>query len=409
MPPIVFYFPYPRVGGVSVLFLRLARRLAVERDVYLMDLPQGYMASNLPAGVRFIPFDRPKDIPTDALVVFQSAPPWRIENLGSFPPTARLLFWNLHPNNLNPLLFQQGSRLERLWGFSGVNRLLSLGRKRRLVRTCQLLCDRQSLVFMDAENHGHTQTGLGLALPARLLPITTDDRPEGLAPPTAPVAGERLRAAWVGRLEDFKIPILLHTLSRLDAVTSLDIDFEVIGEGAQQAQVEAHVRRLQRVAVQFRGHVSHTALDAELQRQHVVFAMGTAALDSARLGLPTFCLDFAYRPIEGCYRYRLLREIQGYNVGEQITAAHMESVSSLESTLQLVVANYGRESDAALAYWVANHSPQSVLHRFGDAAQQASATIADLVQAGLHRPDPVTALVCGCDPRKVPSNGFILR
>lgn len=409
MSPVVFYFPYPKVGGVSVLFLRLASKLVSEREVYLMDLPDGYMTVNRPAGVRFIPFNRPQDVPTDALVVFQSVPPWRIENLQAFPRSARLLFWNLHPYNLNPLLFQQGSRFERLPGFGRLNRLLSLLRTRRLARTCGLLCAKGSLVFMDAENRSRTAAVLDVELSERLMPITTDDRPSGLIPLSPPVAGERLRAAWVGRLEDFKIPILLHTLSRLDEVKSLQVDFEIIGEGAQNDLVVAHAQQLKHVAVHFRGYISHTELDQELLQQHIVFAMGTAALDSARLGLPTFCLDFAYRPIEGLYRYRLLRDVQGYNVGQEITAEHLEQTCSLESTLQSVLSNYAKESAAAQTYWEANHSPQSVIRLFTEATQSASADFSDLVQAGLHRPDVVTALVCGCDLRKVASNGFVLR
>ena len=45
---LVFYFPFPTVGGVSILFIRLAKVLKEHWSVVLMDHPDGYMAQNLP-------------------------------------------------------------------------------------------------------------------------------------------------------------------------------------------------------------------------------------------------------------------------------------------------------------------------------------------------------------------------
>ena len=99
------YFPYPSVGGVSVLFLRVAKLLKGSRRVIIMDLEDGFMARNLPEGVEFIAHDAKHMVPQDAVVVFQACFPWTVSTIDQFPSTAKLLFWHLHPDNYLPFFF----------------------------------------------------------------------------------------------------------------------------------------------------------------------------------------------------------------------------------------------------------------------------------------------------------------
>lgn len=409
MSPIVFFFPYPTVGGVSVLFLRLARRLSKGRNVFLMDLPSGYMARNLPELCSFIPSDRPDLIPKNAIVVFQSVPLWRIKYFEFFPSTARVLFWNLHPYNLSPRLIHKGSRLESLFLFNAFNRFFSLPRKRRIRALCTLLIAKGALFFMDRENRAKTNDELGADFPEIYLPITTEDAPAVPRALPIPNTYRKIKMGWVGRLEDFKIPILLHTLTRLDAIPSLEIEFDVVGDGPQASVVREHVENLDRLSVHFKGRVSHAELDKVLSNQHVVFAMGTSALDSARLGIPTFCLDYSYESILGNYRFRLLRSSEGFNVAEEITPEHMEPTSSLEDSLHTLLERYALESRLAYDYWKTHHSPETVAALFTKCCDNSSLTFDDVRQAELHVPDLVTKAVCRLDPRKLDCNGLILR
>lgn len=409
MPPIVFYFPYPWVGGVSVLFLRLARKLAPSVRVYLMDLSDGYMASNLPPGCQFIPFDKPELIPSSAVVIFQSVPPWRIKNLEAFPRDAKVFFWNLHPYNLSPRLIQKGSRFEALWLFDSFNNALSIFRASRLKRLCLLMLSKNSLVFMDEENRKKTGEELEISLSRSYLPITTESAPNIHELSTRSIPKEKLKVAWVGRLDDFKIPILLHTLSRLNDVTCFNIEFDVIGDGGKKNTVVERSDCLDRLKVNFKGNVNYTELDRILLQYHLVFAMGTSALDSARLGIPTVVLDYSYSEIIGYYKYRLLRTSTGYNVAEEISQQHMELVSSLDGMLQDIVNNYEQESKFTYSYWLSNHSPEAVSKLFLEYSSNATATFGDLVDAGLNVPDFLTKIVCFMDRRKSDGSGFIRR
>src|ERR1041385_1123793 len=106
---ILFYFPYRGVGGVSVLFLRMAPELRRTHDVHLVDFKDGYMGSRVPEGVGFIDFERVERYPERAVLVLQSLAPWNIVDTEKFPDQTRVLFWNLHPNNFYPYIFSNYS------------------------------------------------------------------------------------------------------------------------------------------------------------------------------------------------------------------------------------------------------------------------------------------------------------
>ena len=101
---LVLYFPYHTVGGVSVLFLRIAKLFADSHRIILMDYADGYMAKNIPKGVEFLEYHRKADIPNDSLILFQGGYPSRIKNFKQFPKSCKVIFWHLHPDNFSPLL-----------------------------------------------------------------------------------------------------------------------------------------------------------------------------------------------------------------------------------------------------------------------------------------------------------------
>jgi hypothetical protein len=157
---------------------------------------------------------------------------------------------------------------------------------------------------MDEENRKTSSIELGVDFERSFLPILTaqPEAPyfEGSIEPRSDV----MKAVWIGRLEDFKVPILLHALERLDRIESISIQFDVIGDGAERGAVSAFAAGLSRLKVNFLGNINYAALDGALKGYDVVFAMGTSALEGAKLGIPTFCLDYAYSLIKGNYRFR---------------------------------------------------------------------------------------------------------
>ena len=107
LPTICFVFQYRGVGGVPILFFRVAKFL-VEQNLarpFLVDYEDGMMARLINDDmqrVTLVPYsdDAVTCLPEDAIVVFQSMTPWSIFPNLNVAKEAKIFFWNCHPFNL---------------------------------------------------------------------------------------------------------------------------------------------------------------------------------------------------------------------------------------------------------------------------------------------------------------------
>jgi glycosyltransferase involved in cell wall biosynthesis len=402
----VFYFPYREVGGVSVLFLRLAKILSNSYRVILMDFDDGYMARNLPANVDFISFDRPDLLPKKSVIITQSIPLWRIPKIKYFPLDAYIFYWNLHPDNLYPdLMYKKPFRRYLKWIVPLVNSL-SFIRRKKLKKMLTILQYRQSIAFMDLENKSKTYGFFSKPLDtAPYLPIMTGYESSSLKneSPT-----DEIKCLWLGRLESFKMSILLHTIKRLDKC-SQKLSLTIIGDGLSISIVKKHALMCKNVRCDFIGLVPFDELDDVISAHHIVFSMGTSALEGAKNKTPTFCLDYSYQEIQGLYKYKYLFEVNGYNVGENITNKHLELSSSLEVKIQEIVDNYTTISAKCYEYWRSNHSPDVIVSEFINQLSKSSCKLHELINLGLSNEDFFTRLVTKIHSPAGGLSGFISR
>ena len=391
--PLIFYFPYRGTGGVPVLFLRLAQLLRGEYDVYLVDHRDGAMGARVPLGVTLLDIDARTPFPDGGVLVVQSLLPWNLAAADRLGPRTRVLLWNLHPYNLYPYLFSDyGASVAKRAVARLVNPLSAL-RVRKMRHVVSYLTRHHALVFMDEENRTRTQAFFpGLPIEGRYLPVLSDAPAERHLRP----AGGPLRCGWIGRLVDFKAHILSHLMARLDAaVTAVGpITLTVIGDGAHRERLQQEAAALTRLSVTFVPPVPVEQLgrlvDAEID---VLFAMGTSALDGASRGIPTFLVDYSFRPIEGLYRFRLIQESRGFSLGNLVTETSFEATSSLEESLRAVRRDYAALASAGVEYWRAHHSPDAVAGRFRECVAGTSATVGEMRAAGFLSPDPISRAV----------------
>ena len=403
---IAFYFPYLDVGGVSVLFLRVARHLALDHEVFIMDMKDGYMHRNMPAKCRFIPFDRPEQLPAKTTVVMQSCKPWTIPKCDRFPRSIKVLFWNLHPDNFYSGLVPIDPERSQLRFLAPFINLFSGLRKHKLRKTISYLQKQKSLWFMDGENYDKTRLKLEFeSVTERYLPIMTDDE-------QAPVKASRnsfsaVKCLWIGRMEGFKVPILVHLIKRLNNVSSMTVELCLVGEIRDEKINEA----IQSVSFDIKtvGELPFDQLDEFVQQHDIMFAMGTSALEAAKNGLPTFCLDYSFTPIQGLYKFRLITDFCRYIVAEEIEAKHLEISSSLESKLSKILDDYELYSQLCHTHWREHHSPEHVLPLLLAALEESTAEIGYLVDQGLTQEDIFTRALAFIWRPSRGAHGFISR
>ena len=225
---ICFYFPYHEVSGVPVLFFRMANELAILNKfihIYVIDYSDGAIARNLiiNRNITLLPFTDgiPISPPEDAILVMQSILPYSIRPELKILPDTKLVFWNLHPDNLVPSLIP----LPYLRNFQNTNfKLYSLLAKtlypaliRNLREFTEQAVTKKALWFMDQSNLDKT-----------LKYLFTNISDVDFVP--VPALGSKLIKAndfqgkevlnftWVGRLCDFKSHILMYTIKKLNSL-----------------------------------------------------------------------------------------------------------------------------------------------------------------------------------------------
>lgn len=403
MLKLVFVFPYKGVGGVSLLFLRIAECLSVNFncEVYLVDYVDGFMHLNASKSVRFIVYSDSDTcvIPINSIVIFQTMTPWSIFPNLKIDNASKLFFWNCHPYNLVPHVPLIDSKLK---GNINLNRLFLKTFLYPYWKKCsvflKLLVEKNAIAFMDQANKRNSEffyfplvNPEYLPIPA-VLPVSIPVTRTGLA------IDDVIRITWVGRIVDFKYYILAYTLKHLDKLND-HIDCKVvvtiIGGGEYNSRLKRDAERLNNIDVTFLEHINPAELDQFIQDStDVMFAMGTSALEAAKLGIPTVLLDVAYGEVKGDYQYRFLYERDGSTLGDVINLKRLnkefrttsiEYNSSLLDLLHRLRDEYKDISNETKRYFLYNHDIEKVSRDFLNKANQSQCTYKDLCETGSTR------------------------
>lgn len=389
---IVFFFPYRPISGAPVLFARMARALDA-RGVRcgVVDYADGCLSSlvaDCPSIERVAFVDgQPLTIPDDALLVMQAMLPATIWTELSTAPGTPVLFWSLHAMNFvqTVLPFERARhwQAQSLTMQRAANRTVLRGFRKELAAFVTALDRAGSLAFMDGSTWEAARLRLEIDLPRpRFVPVVIDvpdDNPR-VAPPPEPFV-----ASWLGRLDDFKVPILNHTITTLGRVARASgrpMTLEIIGDGPLAGRLAPAAEPL---SVVRRGTLAGPALAAALSRAHLHFAMGTSALEGARLGVPTVLLDFAYGPVHDEYVFEWLTAAKDFALGRQITPADGAVPDGSARSLTAIVDAVDRDpmgrSAAAHAYCRDWHSIDTGADAFLAAAAAASYRFSDIPAA----------------------------
>lgn len=345
--------------------------------VRVVDYEDGYQSQAL-AGVprvELIPFvdGRALAVGADTVLVMQGIVPSTIRRELQPMPGTPVLFWTLHPLNWIPTLIPVSAGRGYQIRHPDVNRRMLKavfpGYRSRLVAFLRDLDEAGALLFMDGTTLDFTTRSLGLHVPGpRMLPVPVE------------TTGTRRRWTWggsddvirigsLGRLADFKMPTLLHLLERLNRwveSSATRVELHIIGDGPEAARLRASIRPHARMTFHFPGTLTGSELDDYLcARVDLLAAMGTSALQGARLGIPTILLDIAYAPLVGDHSFHWLFEAKRFTLGEIIP--HRRSSRrdrGLEEMLASLKANYEELSDRTYGFCSSRHDIAVVAQDF---------------------------------------------
>ncbi len=384
---LYFFFPYRGVGGVPVLFLRLANYLADLNlyNIFLIDYEDGYMAQNYKKSknIQFVQYITTKNIKfqDNDIVVFQSMPLWGIPPNLVFSDKTKLIYWNLHPYNM----FGYASSIGKHFKNKLIQKVVTLIFRYFIYfndrKAIKIFDEKKSIFFMDGENFEQTQKWLDIKLKNQLyLPLIIDDI-ENTKVDYLPNKNQ-LKCIWIGRIGDFKVHILLYTLSKLNDIASRankNISFYVVGTGEYLDYLKEESNSLNNIKIEYIDYINPNSLKDFFKDKDIGFAMGTAALDFAKYGLPTVLLDFAYEEVQKDYKFDWLYNTKNFTLGREINDTLCESGNkSLENILNELEVDYQAVSKKSFEYINNNFEIEANVNIFLSLVKNADLVYADL-------------------------------
>lgn len=394
---LYFCFPYREVGGVSVLFLRMALALSkiIENDVFIVDYVDGYMAKHNPdLRVKLLEYkdDQRVIIPENAILILQSMTPWSIFPSLSIDDNAHVFFWNCYPYNLVPTL--PGIR-KAIYSSTSLARFilntLLFSYKLKMCTFLGALQNAKGIAFMDRTNIEVTEYCLEVEIKNRnLLPVPIDHCALEIDHSKRDL-NNYVRVAWIGRIADFKVHILKYAIQKMSQ-WSLEhrkkCIFFVVGTGEFLDFLKSSIENHEFFQVQLLGNMKTDELKTFLRNEcDLLFAMGTSALEGASLGVPTVLLDIAYSEIKQDYLFKFLFNETGCVLGDVLTEKSFQAGNkSLEVIMNSLEKDFISISSQSYEYCRKYHSMESVTDKLIDCLSGNELTFSKLKKTGVLSP-----------------------
>ena len=375
---ITFFFPYPYISGVPVLFSNVTNYLLANSSmtINIIDYEGGALIKNCNKNkkLNFIKFEDFKDclLDFDTYLVIQAGLPYKIRNELKIGNKVKILQWGAHEYNLIPFVSQINfirKLQEKHSFFYKIIFLINYKKMKALKKWLTKMIDRGAISFMTKQIYLNSKKYIGLS----------DDIKEHYLPNLASGITEyskktinqnsqkvktKLDIAWIGRIGDFKIHILNYTIEKL-SIQALNnktfINFHVIGEGEFSNELNLNLEN-KYFKITNKGKLDKREVDIYLlENIHVVFSMGTAALDGARIGLPVVLLDQSYIKVKDGYIFRYLFDTKGLDLGHPMIDSDFKiGNNSIDIILKDITDNYITLSNKTLKYFNNNHSVEIV-------------------------------------------------
>lgn len=358
-PLVLFFFPSRKIGGVEVLYVRLAEFFF--NDGYaigVIDYLDGYIKRELQNKNIEFSFTEYKslfksniegDFCITSLLHIDKYPELKNLNLKFF-------FWDDHPQNA--IMPFRGIRAINLFGLSFFIfciKLFQSSRYKKIKNSFRELIDTNQVIFMCRFNFNYNIKLFNLPEgKANIIPIAIpmDESSELLKFNL----GIKIRCSYIGRLDSDKFEICEELISDFERYNSnsdsLKLELFVVGGGEKYTTLkEKHESRF----VKFMGKVNNHNLQNFFEENQInlAFAIGTSALESAKYGIPTILLrtvtDKRFK-----FNYLWLNQVFGRELA--LNYINMDKAVSLESIISMILTDYDPLSEETFRYVIKHHS-----------------------------------------------------
>ena len=367
-----FYSGYKDLkGGYTTLLLTLICGLVRQnREVVLINFSEGLIADELKKqgiSIRLIGLDNHnwKEIssmilPTDIFIIIR------------FEEVLKHLF------KVNPRIvyFDINDFIGQISGYKFGLRLPFLGKK-----LVSRLVAEKSLFFMDDTGVFNLKKHFGIVIKNPVyLPIPVNVPDENIYLKRTSPAGDIIHLTYIGRSVIWKMMPLMKVLEDCAKLSkTLKIRFSVVvddmAEFNRYINIEEYNKN-QHLQIRVEENMPPSSInDFLLLNADLHFAMGTAALDAAKLGIPTILVDYSTKPFPSGYLYRWLYETSNYNLGMNLENRQADQGVFMDTLLSILSVNKKDlpvHSENSYQYVLNNHSADLIAYRLTVLCKEAT-------------------------------------
>lgn len=307
-------------GGAQSIQLRLFKSLIAKGEqCKLFDLIDGwvyktFIDTNLPFEFVEIQFRDKNDYSEhldqeDLLIVFDGN---LFGNMLLFPKSeCKVLVWEIYYPWVERFIYTRYFPIK--W--------LALKQE---IKILDLIVKNNAFYFIDIMGKELVEKRLNVEIEeSKYLPIPIDDLDIDC---TNQNLNEKITLSYVGRSVIWKINPMVKVLSDLiesNLGNQIEVNIVCDDAGAFNKKLVQHVC-VDGLSITYYENLNSKQLSELLQKSDVHISMGTAALDGAKLGIPTILIDGSYDLFPPGYKYRWIYETKHLNLGRIINSKSSE-------------------------------------------------------------------------------------
>ncbi|MDR0392998.1 MAG: hypothetical protein LBH52_02090 [Puniceicoccales bacterium] len=386
------------IGGIQTVFSSLADVLSSTCNVYIIEDGKNSIYKHIlksPSRCNFLEFDYKSKVvlPENTTIVL---PLSFVDQLSFFEgKNIKVLFWSLYEKSLTCVgIYKIISILLKnvikptIENEKKLMKLLSYKLYKKLLHFLCMANEKNSLIFMGRDHVYYNEKYFDIKLKPNYLPICVEVSDEIKVPK---MINEEINVGWLGRLVDFKFPAIEYLLCNLDEYCinnpNKRINLFIIGDGNYRQKLEVEISKYTRFNIKLLGGLLPSEVkDIFLSKIDILFAHGTAALDGAKVGLPTAVISGSFTKISKDKKlYWLYEPKMEHFVGSLIDDQHNCCIHSFSEILDMLTANNKEIGEKCYEHVRQNFDVFKVSASLLNYISKAKLTLEDIKLLGLHK------------------------
>ena len=193
-----------------------------------------------------------------------------------------------------------------------------------------------------------------------------------------------IKLTYIGRSVNWKMMPLRKILSDITAIEkTFQVQFTVVVDDVNEFGKFVNMEdynSIQGFSIKVIENMLPSDIPSFLSTSHLHFAMGTAALEAAKIGVPTLLVDYSAIDFPEQYQYRWLYQTKGFSLGRNLQQVPADEGLPLKDILDDFLRNENnRMTHSSLSYdYVAkNHDAAKVVERLVGQASIATFRLRD--------------------------------